>query len=169
MTLTIWNILTLVGCSIVGFAFREMWSISKRDKTKPFSWSYYWKNNRDLIITNAIGTLALLVCSKLIFHGEAWALTKAGVADASAYIPMLLAPTGIIVGFGGAALVRKLLKKGAEKAGLDEVYEQIEEKVEDKVEVDVARDQVTTTNTKTTITTPVKASPAPPPDPNANP
>jgi hypothetical protein len=155
--MTVLHVLALWGGSIIGAGLREFAAINKRDRSKPFSWLHYWTFNQTIIIWNVLGMIALLLCSGLIFHVEAILLVKMGVKDIDKVMPLLFAPTGIIIGYGGGALVRKLLKKGAEKAGLEDVYNQVEEKVE------IGPDKVTTTKTETTITTPTVPPPTPPP------
>ena len=153
--MTVLHVLALWGGSIIGAGLREFAAINKRDRSKPFSWSHYWQFNQTIIIWNLLGMVAMLLCSGLIFHVEAILLAKMSVKDIDNVMPLLFAPTGIVIGYGGGALVRKLLKKGAEKAGLEDVYQQVEEKVE------VSSDKVTTTKTETTITTPT-VPPVPP-------
>lgn len=148
--MTLLHILVLIGCSIVGNALRELAAINKRAKGTRFSWSYYWQNNQTIILWNFLGMIALLACSSGIFYLEGVALARLGVSDVKTVLPYCIAPTGIIIGYGGGLLVRKLLKKGAEKAGLEDVYNQIE------VSTEVNSEQVKTT---TTVTTPASTNP----------
>ena len=139
------QLILLIACALVGFAMVEVGAISKRANDSKFDIWYYLRKNKWVLTWNALGVVALLLCHQAILHGSYYLIVTKGGLDPE-WVKYIVAPIGIVIGYGGGRLVRVLLNKGAAKLGLDDAIVE--------VQTEVTQDTVKTTTTVVTPTQP---------------
>ena len=148
------QLLLLIVCSLVGFLMVEVGAISKRAKDAKFSLAYYLRSNKWVLTWNALGVVALLLCHQAIIQGTYYLIVTKGGMD-PVWVKYVVAPIGIVMGYGGGRLVRVMLNKGATKLGLEDALVE--------VQTEVTPEAVKTTTTIVTPTAPVTPTDAPQP------